>query len=471
LSASLGKETSPAAGRRLVSESLVYAGVDVAQNVIALIVVPASLFWLTPTDMGTVTVGLLVSQIVLTIAALGLDFALLRFYLRWPEHERTARTNGVLVICAATSALLTVGAIAAWAFTNRTGLGPWAAAVAAGAGLAVRGVPLAVFRVTSQLTRYATVTVGGSILQAILQIAALVAGGGVFGFLAALAAASWIGAGGACVYLMINARQRPLWPDRDAVRLAASNLGAGLFNRLVGGADRFALLGWSTMDSLGVYGTAARWTMPLRTVSGGTKLALAPALSRAEAGTEDRILPGASIRPFVTMLAMFAALLQLSSWCLVLTPWRTELVQFQRLLALLVVAQLLGALTLMGQTLLYYRDRPGWSTALAALTAVLTVAGLTWLVPLYGATGAALVQVAANLVTLVVCVGFALNASEITRDAVWPVLILLAIGVSQWFVGSWASGLVALAGTGLLMRSAWQDLDGPGWLGRLRRHS
>jgi O-antigen/teichoic acid export membrane protein len=455
--------------RRLVSESVAYASIDVAQNVLALVVLPVSLFWLTTDDMGTVTLAVLGSQVVLTVASLGLDFAVIRFFLQWPESERPARLSGVFVITALWSIALTVAAGALWWQSRGDASAAALASVAAGTGLAVRAIPMAYFRVTSRLVPYGIVAVGGSAVQAALQIGLLQADRGHVGFLAGAALAAWVSATAACAMAWRMIGASPRTPDRSTMRMAALNLGSGVFNRLLAGADRLTVLAWTNVDTLGVYGTAARWTLPLRTISGGTKLALAPALSRGEASRSLDATASASVTFFVTTMALVSALLQLSSWFLLLTPWRPVLADLQRLLGLLLIAQICAALALMGQTALYYADRAWRSTATAMLTAVVTIGALVWLVPRHGATGAAIAQLLASLVSLGVMARLARDVAW-TSPRVWGAVALAAIGSAvPWAAGAIVSVAVTAAAAVVLAWWSWHDLRAAGlsrWLSR-----
>ena len=451
----------------MVSESAAYAAVEAAQNLLALLVVPASLFWLSPADMGVITLALLVSQIVLTISTLGLDFALIRYYFTWSAADQPARAGGVLALCSLASAVILVASAAILTIW----LGPsglvWTMAVAYGTGLAVRATPMALYRVTSQLRPYAAVAIGGSLAQGVLQVGLLAAGTGIGGYLTGAAAGAWLSALVACAALRQRHALSPIrWPDAAMSRLAALNTLSSLFNRLIAGADRLAVFSWSTWDSLGVYGTAARWTTPLRLVGGATKTALAPALSRQEHAGELSGTPGGIVTPFVTLVAFLAASVQLLSWLLSLTPWWQHLQQFQELLSVLVLAQVLGVITVIDQLVLYYVARPAHSAALSAFNALAIVIGLVWLVPSYGATGAAMVQLGANAATLLLLAAWSGGTLRASPDIIMALAILILGTVSVWWLQPWIHVWLTIAAVLTLGVWTWQQLDGRGWLRR-----
>jgi O-antigen/teichoic acid export membrane protein len=456
----LAQGEAPAANStaRVVSESIAYTAIDAAQNVLALLVIPASLFWLTPADMGVVTLALVGTQIAMTVVTLGLDFGVIRFFFVWPEEERQSRAIGALYLALAVAVAMTVAASLGAAVWRPVQSVAAVASIAAGAGLGIRAIPLAVFRVTSRITVYAWLVIASSALQAVLQIAVLVMGGGVSAFLVSSAIASWAGAVWGA--LVLNGR-RPTagrWPDRATFSLASWSLGGALANRAAASLDRLALSVWSTSDALGVYGTAWRWSLPLRMISGGTKLAIAPALSRAGDASEGDA--AASLGPFVTLLSLLSVLLLGTSSLMVLTPWRTVVVQFQQLLTLLLAAQLISCLTLIGQVLLYYLGKSAQSTTLAVISAVTGSAALLWLVPRYGTTGAAVAQFLASVVTLC-ALGFLVGRAQwksMRTDR--PLVVLVVVFIAPWIAGAHGTAAVSAVGAIVLARWAWSDWRG-----------
>jgi hypothetical protein len=316
-----------------------------------------------------------------------------------------------------------------------------------------------VFRVNSNLRWYATIMIGGSLVQAILQVMFLAWGWGVAGFLAGASLAAWASGLAGAVRLSMSTGSGPLaWLDRNTKKLAAWSLLSGVSARTLSGADRLAVYWWSPIDTLGVYGTAARWSLPLRMVSGGTKLALAPALSRHES-SRDLAVSDRSVVSFVTMMTLFAAVLQLSSWCLLLTPWRPVVSDFQRLLAVLVMAQMLSCLAAIGQTFLYYVNRSAHSSLLAAVTTVLTLGGLLVAVPRYGASGAAVVQLVANGCVLAVQMALGRGTSWLSTRVLTTTAALTTVCVAAWIETPLVAAGLSTAATAALGRWAWPDIS------------
>jgi hypothetical protein len=98
---------------------------------------------------------------------------------------------------------------------------------------------------------------------------------------------------------------------------------------------------------------------------------------------------------------------------------------------------------------------------------VLTIAGLVWLVPRYGAAGAATVQLAASL--------YAFGAvTLVTRRLAWVrgrvigvLVVSAAVTLAVWFTPSMVGAVVTLTGAAMLARWAWRDLDHGRALSRL----
>ena len=451
--ASAASDTST---RRVMSESVAYTAIDAAQNLLALMVVPASLFWLTPADMGVVTLAMVGTLLAMTVTTLGFDFGVVRFYFEWPAAERRDRAAAGLLIVSVASLLLTLVVGLAGKLWWPGSAAVIVASVAAGTGLGVRAIPLAVFRVTSRLGLYAWMVISSSAIQAVLQIALLAAGLGVRGFLVSAAVAAWLSAVASAAAMLGRHPVALRWPDSATIRLAGWSLSGGLANRAASSVDRLVLSVWATTDALGVYGTASRWALPLRMVSGGTKLAIAPALSRAGSQSD----PGAAtaaIGTFVTLLSLLSVLLLGCSSLMLLTPWRPVVEDFQRVLTLLLAAQLISCLTLIGQVLLYYTGGSGQSTSLAVVSAVTGMAALLALVPRYGTTGAAIAQFVSSAVTLAVFGRIVGRTQWRAMRADAPLAVLAAALVVPWVAGPLVTAALSLVAAGLLAHRAWDN--------------
>src|SRR5262245_65518575 len=119
------------------------------------------MFWLSPADMGVVTLSILGAQLVMAVAVLGLDVTLVRFYYTWATATRDAHVRGIFRIVSAWSLFLTVVAagVLATAFVN--GAVNCIATIAAGTCLAVRQIPLSVLGIASGLPPYAAIAIDG----------------------------------------------------------------------------------------------------------------------------------------------------------------------------------------------------------------------------------------------------------------------------------------------------------------------
>ena len=89
---------SVAAQGILITEGLVYTGVEAAQQAISIFLLPVFFFFLTPSDLGVITAATAVAQVTMFLSTMGLDFTLLRLYYVWAEDERSGLVTGMLYL-------------------------------------------------------------------------------------------------------------------------------------------------------------------------------------------------------------------------------------------------------------------------------------------------------------------------------------------------------------------------------------
>jgi O-antigen/teichoic acid export membrane protein len=468
---------APAAGT-LLSEGAVYALVDVAQQALALVALPVFFFFLTPADFGLITTSLVLTQVGLTLSTLGLDFSVMRLYFKWPAGDRSRLVAGVTLLSVLWSAALAAAAhlVLGYAAAGRAAYWTLSFGWWAGLALGLRGVPLSIVRVTGAMRAYATFVIGGALTQVLLQAALVSAGLGPAGYMLGYAA----GALASAVVALFVVRHEYDWAcaawklPRETIAFTARVLPSILFARAVAVSDRVVLARWSTQESLGLYGAASRFTTPIKFLSGGFKLALAPLLSREErAGSID--LAFAGLAQFIVLgMLLIGALVALGSWFVQLTPWGANSHEMQRLVGLLLVAQLLSGLMFLGQVRLYYSPRPGSASIVAGINAVVLIGGLVLLVPRSGAIGAAVAEVLAGAAGLGSVMVLAFLATRRLRE--WSTLLALvatfapSVAVS-WFLDRWGQlmvflvsaivyGAVLFVRTRQIRRSALQELYG-----------
>jgi len=444
----LNGSAAPAA-RTLVSEGALYALVDVAQQALALVSLPIFFFLLTPDDFGVITLALVLTQVGLTLSTLGLDFSVMRLYYTWPSSERGGILAGVTLFSVAWSLLLVAGAHVVLVLSAVGARAYWALSAGWWAGLALglRGVPLSVVRVRGAMRTYAVFVLGGAVIQVVLQIALVAARFGPAGYMLGYA----VGAAASALVALYSIRREYAWAGafwklpRDTVSFTARVLPSILFARAVAVSDRVVLARWSSQETLGVYGAASRFTTPIKFLSGGFKLALAPLMSRQEhSGTLDAEF-GRLSQFLVLGMLLVGALVAAGTWLVQLTPWADASRDMQRLVGLLLVAQFLSGLMFLGQVRLYYSTRPGSASIAAGINAVVLFGGLLWFVPRTGATGAALAGVISGAAGLVAVIALAFLATGRVRE--WYRLVLLLGTFLPCVAGAWLlqrSGQIAI---------------------------
>ncbi len=396
------------AERVLLAEGGVYALVEVAQQGMTMLLLPAFFFFLTVEDFGVITTAVVVSQVTMFVSTMGLDFTLLRQYYVWTDDERPRLVSGVLYLATAWS--VAVGACVSVATVRLFGsvdyrlalvLGAWA-----GFALGLRNIPLSVVRVKGEMKTYASAELGAAIGRGLSQLALIALGFGAAGYMTGYLLGPLLSA----AVLLYSARsgfrwRHPRWRLTSQVWSYTWHVLPSLvFNRLFAIVDRLILFKWADFDSLGIYGAASRFSTSLKLLTGGFKLAIAPALSRAENGDADSASLYASLSRLLllTMLSVGSALM-VCVWFVQFTPWAGRWVEVERLVSVLLLAQFLGGFGLIWQMGFYYSSTPQAVSIANTVSAVALVAALLALVPSGGAMGAALAQAiaaAANLAAL-----------------------------------------------------------------------
>lgn len=378
---------------RLLVESGGYAAIEIAQQGIALATVAAMLSWITPEEFGRLTLAVVVGQVGTTLATLGLEFTVLRQYLAWPEHRRPGAFSAALSISTGCAAVL---ALAGWWGSGAIDAGlrtPVLLAWWGGLVLGIRGLPLAVSRVNGWLPRYAAVVVGGSVIQAVLQVLLVTRGRGAQGFvegqLAGAIASTLLALAMASAVL---GRPR-LEPGTLSYTMAI--LPSGLASRLILVADRLVLAQFVSLETLGAYGLASRLAMPVKMVGAMFRMALAPALSRAEVTGDLATVFSQSTRLILAATLTMATAVALGSLLLQVSPWAEVAAAVTAVLGLLLWAQVVATVQAMANLRIYYSGTPGASAWVSGAGAAALLLGLWALAPRWGGTGAAVAELLA----------------------------------------------------------------------------
>ncbi len=420
---------------RLLVESGGYAAIEVAQQGIGLVTVAAVLAWIRPEEFGRLTLALVIGQIGTTLATLGLEFTVLRQYLGWPEERRAGAFTAALVLATAWTAVL---ALAGWWGRSLIDSGLRAPILLAWWGgllLGLRGLPLAIARVQGWLPRYAAVVVGGSIVQAGLQVVLVAQGRGAEGFVQGQlggAIASWLLSLAVVSALLSRPRLEP-----GTLPYTVAILPSGLANRMILVADRLVLAQFVSLETLGAYGLASRFAMPVKMVGGIFRMALAPALSRAEVEGELGSVYSESAKLILSATLAMATAVALGSVLLHLSPWSDVATSVTEVLGWLLWAQVVATVQALAALRIYYSETPAASGWVSGVGAAALLLGLWVLAPRWGGSGAAW----AELLAAVAAVSVALLALRHTDGAgTWGA----ALGLAASF------GVVALA-------CAWLD--------------
>jgi O-antigen/teichoic acid export membrane protein len=390
-------------------------------------------------DFGLITASLVLVQVGLTLSTLGSDFTVMRLFYQWSERERRRVAAGVTVLSALWSTAL-AGALHVGLMATSVAPGTyWTLSLGWWAGLAlgVRGVPLSIVRVTGALRPYALFVLGGAALQVTLQVVCVIARLGPAGYMLGYA----VGAVVSTAVALIAVRGEYLWSGhvwrlpRATIAYTARILPSVLFSRAVAVSDRLVLAHWGTQETLGLYGAAYRFTTPLRFLSGGFKMAIAPMLSREESSGDADVVFRRMSQLIVLGMLFVGTLVAVAVWFIQFTPWAAASADLQRLVGLLLVAQFMSGLTYLGQVRFYYSPWPGAASVAIAVNAAVLLGALVLLVPRAGAEGAAGAAVLSGLAGLTAVVVLALW--QYGRIDPWVRLLALLGTFVPCVVASW----------------------------------
>lgn len=456
---------------QFLTEGATYIAIDVVQHVAALATIPAVFLSLSAAQLGVITSALVVSNFA-SLSNVGLDFAVIRQYYQFGEDQRSEIVGVAVKGTLAVSAIVAFGSACLFLYAGAAIL-PWTLGIMTGALSAARAVPFALFRVRGELGRYAALMIGTAWLQAIAQIASLMLGLGVLGFLGAAAAMAALSTGASYIGLRSQMRTDLPWSrifHHQTVTYALNVFPSVCLNRLLIFADRLALMAWSDFDSLGLYGAATRFSTPMKLVSSGLKMALAPAISRQEnpAETAPRATMSAMTFAMVSTTLALGVLVLMFGHVAALTPWKDHVPQLLQILTLLIAAQILGGVAALLQVQVLFSSRPGAATITTAAQGIALAGALVTLVPAAQELGAAFAELFAAVVGVIVT---ALTVSRVARRSAGPVSLWVLIGsfapaaIAPWVMPPsgqltlWA--VLLLAYLGVLGRTLAHEFHGP----------
>lgn len=403
-------ETSHASGvvsaeRVLLTEGATYALVEVAQQGLNVLLLPVFFFFLSVEDFGVITTALVVSQFTMTISTMGLDFTLLRLYYIWRDADRAPLIAGIWCVSFLWSGIVALVVVIVFETVFAAADYRWPLILGAWAGLTLglRSIPLSIVRVTGAMRTYAGAELGSAIGRAVCQLVLLWAGFRTVGYLIGYV----LGPAVSTVALLWSIRASFAWRhakwrlSRDVWSYTWRVLPSLAFARFIAVIDRVILFKWSNFDGLGIYGAASRFTTGVRLLTGGFKLAIAPAMSRAEGGQTDsrRLYSNLSRLMLLTMLSAGSGLM-LCVWFVQFTPWAARWIEIERLVIVLLLAQFLGGLAVIWQLRFYYSPQPQTVSLATGVSAGALLISLLLLVPTAGVMGAAFAQVIASAASI-----------------------------------------------------------------------
>ena len=429
-----------APGAGFLTEGAIYVGVDVSQHLAALATIPFVFMYLSAHDLGVITAAVVVTSFA-SLSSVALDFTVIRQYYQVAEDRRPELVSVAFTVTLAVAAAVAGSAVLLLRYGG-SAMVPTVLGLLTGVFLAMRSIPLSVARVRGEFRTYALLTAGSGWLQAVAQSVSLVVNLGLVGFLSAALLVSGITAIASYVLIRPHTRCRVLplraW-RHDALRYALKVFPSVCLSRLVLFADRLALMAWTNFDSLGIYGAASRFSTPLKLVTGGLKMALAPAMSRQERDgqTQPAALDG-MVLSMVSITLALGMLVLVSTHLVSFTLWREHVVTLQQLLTFLIAAQILGGLIAVGQTQILFSARPAAATWTTAAHSITLGVALVMLVPAAAEQGAAIAELLAGLVAVItmtfVVMRFAGVAVQTWATVALLVTSFLVPAVAVWFI-------------------------------------
>lgn len=453
-----------AGARRVASHSLAYVGGAALQGLGILLIIPFATRLLGPAEFGRVATGLVVVQMVGTLAAAGLPQVIIREHHRGPEGPRVARAlAGTMVLLAlgvgilGGAALLLVSALTSVSFLVG------AAVVVASVGLTVVVAAQSLMRAQLRPGSFLALAVVATVVA---QLAGLIAARGnrtAGTYLAAYAAVLVVAAVAA---VLIG---RPLPPTVESARTRAGiRLAAPLLPQAV------AMLGLLMGDVLlarWLLGDAAAGGYQVALQLGNMPFVLSTALFNAwgplvlSHPLDNRARFTARTGSVLTLVVGLGAL-----GVALLGPWLAALMapasfgheDLVRTLAWLVGVAVLYMLYQGGSLAVLDAERTGrlaWAAVAAVVVLVITAVPLSGL----GLVGIAVAKLLGYLVLVVATTWFAYRHSELRWPPATIVVTAVAValaGVVGWLglagPGAWArvgmAVLVATVGLGLAPR-------------------
>jgi O-antigen/teichoic acid export membrane protein len=172
---------------------------------------------------------------------------------------------------------------------------------------------------------------------------------------------------------------------------------AGLVTALILHSDRLVLIPLLSARELGFYAVAFSFSRVVQFVQPALQSIFLSHLS-GQAEVDSRRVHDTACRFLVALLGIGCVVLWLAGEWLLRLAYGAEFAPAIHIFRLLVIEASLGVLAQVSVQLFLARDRPGVVSAIQAGTLLVSLALLLWLVPIYGALGAAAALLSAGVV-------------------------------------------------------------------------
>jgi len=405
---------------------------------IGFFLIPIYTRFLTTADYGTVDLASAIGAVLYVFLRLGMCGAVTRFYYDFksgPEHEFASYLSSVLGFLLVWSAVVGVLAsvvgvplfsvIAAdVAFSPFVLLAIWTAVFNVPSDLLRR-----VLQVREQAQLYSVLTIGRFLLStSIVILMVVVFEMGALGVMLG----PFVDAAVFFAVSMYMLRGYLTWDFRWSAIVSSATYGLPMVlhhfaGQLLTLADRFLLGNMASLGSLGIYGVGFRFALPLQVVGNALNLAWSPVYFDARKGGHEDLRDNVGS----TFTTIWAGLVGLWIWPSVLGKEVVELLlppeyhDAYRVIPWLAGTHVLGAVGTMISSELFYSKKT-WFVPVATVTAGAANLGANiFLIPRFGAVGAAAATAAARLLLVV------LNWWFSRRLWRWPIEVIrcLIIGL------------------------------------------
>jgi O-antigen/teichoic acid export membrane protein len=389
---------APVASRPgLLKSATVYGTANVIERLIPVLLLPVLTYYVSTSDAGMIAVFQAVASVAMPLVGVNVSFSVRRRYFDEDQsHFSTYLAGCFWIVVGCTAAGLLIVAASGSSLEPFTGLPPvWMAAAVVFAGAhELLFVPLTIWQVEHQARRYAMVQVGRAAgIAALTVLFVVVLGIGWRGYASAtllVTGAMAVAVAGAALLPRID------WRVRSAQIAHAFWYGASLIPHRLGtvgvrNLDRFVLAYYVGASETGLYWVAFQVGLAVAVVSDAYSRAWSPWLYSGLAerkGQTDRTIVRFTYRYFAAM-ALFGALIAAAGPTIIRLALAPEFHDAGRFVGWVVIGSVFNAMYLGVSGIVFFAER---TLIISSVTIATTIAGLVlnlFMVPRYGAIGAA----------------------------------------------------------------------------------